>query len=834
MRRYLLLLTAFLAIAPCVWGQISPVQPNSAEIKQKIKKLNFLGSVLYMAAHPDDENTRIITSLAKGRLATTGYLSLTRGDGGQNLVGPELRDELGVIRTQELLAARRIDGGEQYFTRANDFGFSKSAAETFSIWGKENILSDVLKVFREYQPDVIITRFPPDERAGHGHHTASAILAQEAFDITYNEAGATWKPTRVYTNTGRWWNKDINENTAGVITLDVGKYDALLGKSYAEISALSSSQHKSQGWGSMGNRGYQPEFLELAKGEAAQKDIFDGVNTTWTRVQGGDKIQPILTQLIAQYNEDTPSESINLLFKLRSALHALPSSVWKERKLRETNQLIQDCAGLYVEATSDAYHANPGDTVKISFEMINRSGYAISLEAIASNNLRWDTTASLSLESNIKKQISTSALLRADAQYSEPYWLSAPHPAGIFSVQDAAMIGRPENKPPVTCTFTFRIGGEQLQIERPVIYKWVDPVKGELNRKVEIVPPVFVNLSERVLVFNNSNAKSVNVVMKFAGDDKQKGILKLKLPAGWRATPEFSEFEFDKRGQELSRMFTVTPPQSESTGTVTAVAEIGGKLYSDAVQYIDYDHIPVQTLLPEASIKVVRLDLKKTGNLVGYVKGAGDAIPTALRNMGYQVWEMTNEEITLENLKKCDAVVLGIRAVNTNSRIRYFMSDLLEYANGGGTVVMQYNTSHDLEAETFSPYELKLSRDRVTQEDAEVRFLKPDHIVLNSPNKITTSDFNGWVQERGLYFPNQWDPKFDAVLSMNDPGEKPRDGSLLVAKYGSGYFVYTGLSFFRELPEGVPGAYKLFANLVSLGNETAAQEVKPKSKNKAR
>ena len=818
-------------------------QPNAAEIKLKLKKLNFLGSVLYMAAHPDDENTRIITYLAKGKLATTAYLSLTRGDGGQNLIGSELRDELGVIRTQELLAARRIDGGEQFFTRANDFGFSKSADEAFSIWGKDEILSDVLKVWNAYQPDVIITRFPPDERAGHGHHTASSMLAHEAFDITAkqdfsSDKLAAWKPTRVYINTGRWWNKDINESTPGVITLDVGGYSQLLGKSFAEIAALSSSQHKSQGWGQMGNRGYQPEFLELAKGEKAQKDIFEGVNTTWSRVKGGEKIQPIVDQLIKNFDEENPSASLSLLFTLRNEISRLSPSVWRNRKLKETNQLIQDCVGLYAEVTADRFDGNPGDTLNVNAEIVNRSSENVLLKSIKAIGIQRDSVLTFDLKPNIKNVLKVGGIIKKDMDFTEPYWLAAEHPPGIFTVKDSDMIGAPENNAPVKYVFTFSVGPESLEITRPLMYRSVDPVKGELFRRVEIVPPVFLNVSEKVMVFSNNSTKVLTVVVKASGNDPQKGTLRLNIPAGWSADPATTDFELTKRGEEIMRTFKITPTSNESAGRVTVVATIGGKTYHESVQYIDYDHIPVQTLLPEASVKVVRIDLKKEGNTIAYIRGAGDGIPLALKNMGYQVWEMTNEEVTLQNLQKADAVVLGIRAVNTNSRIRYFMTDLLEYVKQGGTVVMQYNTSHDLEAETFAPFELKLSRDRVTEENAEVRFLRPEHRVLNLPNKITPADFNNWVQERGLYFPNQWATEFEPILSMNDKNEKPRDGSLLVAKYGQGYFVYTGLSFFRELPEGVPGAYKLFANLVSVRNSEKAKaeqpNVKSKSKNKAR
>jgi LmbE family N-acetylglucosaminyl deacetylase len=813
-------------------------QPHSSQIKLKLKKLNFLGSVLYMAAHPDDENTDIISYLSNEKLAAAAYLSLTRGDGGQNLIGPEIRDLLGLIRTQELLAARRIDGGQQFFTRANDFGYSKSADETFQIWGKENIFHDAVKVIRQYQPDIIITRFPPDERAGHGHHTASAVLAGEAYEASGKEEVfpdqvrelGVWQVKRVYTNTGRWWNKDINENTPGVITLDVGGYSTLLGKSISEISALSSSQHKSQGWGRPGERGYSPEFLEHVKGDRAQKDIFEGIETSWSRVKGGDKIKPIVEKLIREFNEEDPSAIVPQLFQLRAAISALEDGVWKRRKLAETEQLIQDCLGLFLETKATYFQVSPGESLKANFEMVNRSKLPIHIQNISSDKLKWDTVYNSALAVNTMVVVKSNLNVDAAAEYSEPYWLKDDHGLGLFTVSKKEYIGLPENPPAIDFTFKLRVGNDELIVRRPLIYKWVDPVKGELWRPVEIVPAVFVNSSEKVVIFNNDSGKEISFTVKSSVNKPVAGKLRLELPQGWKSEPAFHSFELTKREGEQRRSFLIIPPSSESTGKVSAIAEVNGKNYSQSIQYISYDHIPIQTLLPDAEIKVAKIDLKTEGKTIAYIRGAGDDVPAALRNMGYNVWEMQDYEVTSANLKTVDAVVLGVRAVNTNARLRFFIDDLLEFVNNGGTMVVQYNTNFDYETDKFSPFNLKLGRDRVTQEDSEVRILKPDHDVLNKPNKITAKDFENWVQERGLYFPNLWDPAFETILSMNDKGEQPKESSLLVAKYGQGHYVYTGLSFFRELPEGVTGAYKLFANLVSLGQSPKPQASKVKGK----
>jgi LmbE family N-acetylglucosaminyl deacetylase len=814
-------------------------QPSAAEIKLRIKKLNFLGSVLYVAAHPDDENTRAITYFANDQLAATAYLSMTRGDGGQNLIGSEIRDELGLIRTQELLAARRLDGGQQFFTRANDFGFSKSADETFAIWGKEEILSDVVRVYRQFQPDVIITRFPPDERAGHGHHTASAMLAQEAFDVAAQPnrfadqlvTSTTWQPKRLYTNTGRWWNQTINENTPGILSFNVGGYNNLLGTSYTEIAGISRSQHKSQGFGSRGTRGDQLEFLEYAKGEKSEKGVFENINTTWSRVKGGENIEPLVVKLINEFNEENPALSVPLLFQIRSKIEKLSTSVWQARKLQETNELIKVCLGLYIEAVADTYWASPAHNVTLSMEWTNRSLLDVQALNVKARQLNYDSVLNTTLKNNKPLQLKIRRVLQPNA-YTDPYWLQKEHSLGLFTVANTSMIGKPELGAALHVTCLLKVGAEKFAVDVPVVHRTVDPVKGELLRNVEIVPPVFVNLADEVLIFSNDKPKEVRVLVKSSTDVKSVGEVSLSLPNGWIAEPTSQNFDLSKRGEEQTKIFTVYPSKEESTGSLLASAKLNENVYAQSLKIIAYDHIPTQTLLPPAKALLIRLNLKREGNTIAYIKGAGDDVPTALRNIGYEVWEMKNEEITAKNLKRVDAVVLGIRAVNTNERLRFVMNDLFEYVKAGGTLVVQYNTNFDLETDQFSPLPLTLSRDRVTEEDALVTITKPEHPLLSYPNKITLKDFEGWVQERGLYFPNKWDAGFESVLSMNDKGDTPKDGSLLIAKYGEGYYIYTGLSFFRELPEGVPGAYRLFTNLVSAGKPKKV--ISPKTKNRTR
>jgi LmbE family N-acetylglucosaminyl deacetylase len=833
-----ILIILFLFIAHITFAQHG--QPSSSEIKLKLKKLNFLGSVLYVAAHPDDENTRAITFLANDRLAATAYLSMTRGDGGQNLIGPEIGELLGLIRTQELLAARRIDGGQQFFTRAIDFGFSKNYQETLEIWNKEEILSDVVQVIRQFQPDVILTRFPPDERAGHGHHTSSAILAQEAFDISNDpkkypdqvSAFGTWQVSTLYTNTGRWWNQTINENTPGIVIMNVGAYNPLLGKSYSEIAADSRTSHKSQGFGSSGSRGDSQEFFEFVKGNKVEKDFFEKINTSWTRVKDGDKVQPLVNKVIFEFNEDKPELSVPLLLEVRKQILLLDNSVWKQRKLKEVDQLLIDCSGLFIAVRANNYLTTSDQPVSVSLEAINRSDVAISLLNVKSQVLGLDSALSFPLKNNASVVLKSVKDLASNVNYSAPYWLKNSHSIGLYNVTDKSLIGKPENEAAISMEVTVSVMDEKLIINVPVIYSWTDPVRGELKRPVEIVPLVFVNFQQSVFVFKDQVTQPIRVLIKSASQRQVAGSLTLELPTGWKSEPAAIPFELSTMNEEQTLTFNVTGGKTEIDATIKAVAEIGGKPYSHSIQQIVYDHIPIQTLQPEARARALRININKAGSVVGYIKGAGDDIPTSLRNLGYEVWEMKNEEVTASNLKRVDAVVLGIRALNTNERIGFIMPTLLDYVKSGGTMVVQYNTNQDIEMDKdkFSPYPLTLSRDRVTQENSEVRILKPDHPALNYPNKITSKDFEGWVQERGLYFPNKWSEHYDALLSMNDKGEPARDGSLLIANYGEGHYVYTGLSFFRELPDGVPGAYKLFANLVSLKKVKSLPNEKIKTK----
>lgn len=804
----------------------APTRPDAAEIQLALKKLQVLASVLYVAAHPDDENTRLIAYLGKGRLADAAYLSMTRGDGGQNLLGPEIGELLGIIRSQELLAARRIDGGRQFFTRAIDFGFSKSPEEALRIWDQDQVLADTVRIFRRFQPDVVITRFPGQDRDTHGHHTASAWMAREAMAAAGDprrfpeqlDRLAVWRPKRLLWNTSPWfYDKKEDFKPEPLLKVDVGGFNPLLGESYPELAARSRSMHRTQGFGSSGGRGGVTEYLEHVEGDKAQSDLFEGVDTTWGRIMDGKAVGESLARALKEFDPENPARVVPLLLEARRKILALPAGRWKETKQADLDQTIAACLGLYLEAVAETWSAAPGSKLKINLEAANRSAVAIRMKRVAIPAASFDEAWEQDLGATEAQKKPIEVALPEGLPDSQPYWLREKGSLGMFRVDDPGLIGRPENPPALTVQFALEVGGVPFRIERPVVHKWTDPAFGERYRPFEVLPPVAVAIKDRVLVFPETAARQVAVTLSATGGGAS-GTLRLEAPAGWTTLPASRDFLIADKDATATLEFEVRPPEAASEGVLRAVAELKGGRYQRGLLHIEYPHIPTQVVLPAAEARIVRLSLKRKGQTIGYVQGAGDQVPAGLRQIGYSVEELQVDDLTADRLRKFDAVILGVRAYNTLEGIRARQPALFDYAKAGGTVIVQYATSHELHVDAPAPYPLKISRDRVSEETAEVRFLLPDHPVLNVPNKITPADFEGWVQERGLYFANEWDSAFQAVLSCNDAGEPPRDGGLLVAKHGAGYFVYTGYSWFRQIPAGVPGAFRLFANLIALGH----------------
>jgi LmbE family N-acetylglucosaminyl deacetylase len=822
----------YFLLAGCLSFIASLGQTNvtSSEIYMGLRKLNVVGSVLYVAAHPDDENTRLITYLSKDKMYRTGYLSLTRGDGGQNLVGDEQGISLGLIRTQELLAARRIDGGEQFFSRAYDFGYSKTPEETFAKWNREKILSDVVWVIRNFRPDVIITRFPTTGEGGHGHHTASAILANEAFtaaadpkrfpeQLSYVQP---WQAKRILWNAFNFGgNAPAGED---ILRLDVGGYNAVLGKSYGEIAADSRSQHKSQGFGVARTRGEALEFFKTTGGTAPSTDLFDGVDVSWSRVPGSEGVTKLINQAIDSFDFVRPQSSLPRLLKIYKALLAMPYGPWKAQKTGEVLQLIEQASGLWLEAFTTEPYVAQGDSTRISFVVNSRLDFPIKLNRVSVD--KFDSSMKLPLTPNRNVSFGKTLFVHSTYPITQPYWLVNPMAEGHFIVNDQLQIGQPDVDPSFKVRFDVQVGDMELSFLKPVRYKFTDPVKGELYQPLVVLPPASVYADPELLLVKSGTTQAKKFTVQVTANKKlnidtaslatqlEKKWLDskdgpLKLPKGGQSAYTFEVRPAETRDQE-GRIYSILRMPSEKEQTM-------------ALASIKHDHIPWISYVYTDWIKVLPIKLNTYGKRIGYITGAGDKVPEALEQMGYEVTLLGDKELSRNNLRQFDAIISGVRAYNTNEWLNRHYDRLMKYVEDGGNLIVQYNTSNNIGPvkAKMGPYNFNISRNRITDENAPVTFLKPDHSALNFPNKIMQDDFRGWTQERSIYHASAYDPKFEAIISMNDPGEQGDAGSLIIAPHGKGYFTYTGLVFFRQLPAGVPGAYRLLANLIALNQKKA-------------
>ena len=808
----------------------SPVSVNSADLYLQIKKLKVLGAVLYVAAHPDDENTRLLAYLSKEKLYKTGYLSITRGDGGQNLIGDEQGIDLGLIRTQELLAARRIDGAEQFFTRAYDFGYSKSNAETFSIWDKDKILSDVVWVIRKFQPDVIITRFPEDTRAGHGHHSGSAVLAHEGFIAAADPARypeqfkfgvKPWKAKRIVWNTFNFGN--TNTTADNQMKIDVGGYNPILGKSYGEIAAESRSQHKSQGFGVPASRGTQLEYFTPIAGDPASNDLHDGIDFSWNRIEGGNRINEAIDSILQQFSLSNPELSVPALVRLYNRISQLKEDPWKHQKLNEISKLIEGCSGLWLEAYSNGPFAVHGDSIRLNVFVNNRLGAPVEIRSVSIPG--FDTNMIQSLQKNRNYNFTKTIFVSPDVKVTQPYWLEQPMKEGYFNVTDQHLIGIPDVIPAFIAKFDLKIDGNTFMFTKPIRYKYTDPVKGELYEPLVVIPAASLNTEPAVVIFRkNEKQKSAVRITLQANRTIENNPLMLYSVGGVRQVIT-TETSLQKG---LNRTWTFDTDNSKLAGKDVTGMQVYAKLKEDtpiwrAINSIRYDHIPPIHYLYPDSVKILNIDLKIAGKKIGYIEGAGDKVIPALEQMGYEVIMLKERDLNNGMLRQFDAIITGVRAYNVHPFLPGKYEVLMEYVNNGGNLIVQYNTNNQAGPlrTKLAPFPFTISRGRITDEKSQVTFLLPEHPVLNFPNKITTNDFNGWVQERGIYFADQLAPQYQTPLSMSDKDEPSLPGGLIIADYGKGKFVYTGIVFFRQLPAGVPGAYRLLANIIALNKKKA-------------
>ncbi|WP_445432818.1 PIG-L family deacetylase [Chryseobacterium indoltheticum] len=824
--------TVFLLGFFTVFCSAQQVRPSkSSEIYRDLKTLKNLPKVLYVAAHPDDENTGLLSWLINDQNVETGYLSLTRGDGGQNLLGTEQGAALGLIRTHELLEARKLDGAQQFFTRAIDFGFSKNTTDTFKQWNEDSIIADVVWVIRKFRPDVIICRFPPTAAAGHGQHAASAVVAEKTFKLAGDKNAFpnqlkyvnVWQPKRILWNTFRFGA--VNTTAENQLKVTVGQYDAQLGMGYGELAGLSRSLHKSQGAGTQSVAGIKTEYFSHVNGEPAKETLFDGIVKTWTS-QGNADIDQSLDKIISAFNFNNPDLSLPALLALRKKVMTLKDSDLKKDKIKSLDNIILSCAGFMGEVVTNQAEAVAGENYSFRLNMISRADNSVVLE-----NVKW-----LSQSESFNRKLSKDSLITiqheiqipADAALTEPYWLAKPATnAATFSVPNDTLVGLPEAESPLNVFLGLKIGSEKFQVKLPLSFKKLDPVRGDVVEALRIVPalelkftqPLYLvkenedlNLSLNFKVNSNKQFNNGKVNLMFNGERLGGGDLK------------------SINGKDFTIEYVI--PKAKIASIKSNQLQLDANFIADRVTYnrnkvlIQYPHLPALQYFAPATVTVMKGDIQAKVKKVGYIEGAGDFIPEFLRIAGIQVDVLKDEDFYgnldesggnggQNKLAQYDAIILGVRANNTEKKLGRWMPFLWSYVKAGGNLVMQYNTNQDTTVDQLGMYNFSIANKRVTEENAEVKFLNPNHKLLNFPNKITADDFKGWVQERGAYFPAQWDSAYEPLFEMHDTGEEPLKGSTLYAKYGKGNFIYTPLVFFRQLPAGNVGAARLFLNFLS-------------------
>ncbi len=808
-----------------------PTTSSSSDIFHALQKVENGTSVLYIAAHPDDENTRLIAFFENKKHFKTGYLSLTRGDGGQNLIGTEIGAGIGVLRTQELLGARSIDGGEQFFTRAVDFGYSKSSEESFEKWDRDSILSDMVWVIRNFKPDVIVTRFPPTDYAGHGHHKASAILAEEAFDLAADSNAyphqlkftSPWQTGSMYFNTSSWWVKDLEKQAADsedFLRVDVGEYNPIIGESYSQIAARARSQHRSQGFGSDYPNGIQIEYLKYVKGDRIS-DFNQPFDSRWEENKLS-AAQKQIQKTRSSFDFAEPSNAVPLLIKAAQKLQEAPASYFRNDKIEEINNLILSClafnSGLYFPEN----YVVPNSKSSARLNLTNPSDLEIEVIRASFRDQQWEINQSIGNNELFSESYAFD--FPDDFSWSNPYWLNEPY-LNTYVVNDLENIGKPQNDPAIFVELEMVVDGYALKTTVPAQNKEVDPAIGVIYKPVYVVPALSFNFSEDVLVATGNQEKSIFITITNFGDSIE-GSVRLDCPDGWTIVPEQQKVIFYQNGGSQRVEFTVKSSTNSEDGFCKPIwTSASNEEPTYSLTEIDYEHIPAQIILKPAQMAFKPIDLDRgQATYIGYIDGSGDDVDKYLRAAGYRVDIIAPEDLLSNGiLEKYDAIVTGIRAYNTREDLAFANDKLNAFVENGGTWIVQYNTSRKINIDQIGPYPFTLSRERVTNEFAEVTILAPNHLVMNSPNKLGNADWDHWVQERGLYFAGDWDKSFEPIISWSDGDEPARNGGLIIAQYGQGHFVYTGISFFRELPAGVPGAYRLLANILDLSSQESNQ-----------
>ena len=800
--------------------QVRPAK--SSEIYRDLKTLKHIPKVLYLAAHPDDENTGLLSWLINEQNVETGYLSLTRGDGGQNLLGTEQGAALGLIRTHELLEARKLDGAQQFFTRAIDFGFSKNTDDTFKQWDADSITADVVWVIRKFRPDVIICRFPPTAAAGHGQHAASAVVAEKAFKLAGDKNAFpsqlkyvdVWQPKRLLWNTFRFGA--TNTTSESQLKVNVGQYDAQLGMGYGELAGLSRSLHKSQGAGTQSVAGLRTEYFSPVLGDVAKISLFDRIPMNWSDKGVGD-IDELIDIVLLSFDYNHPDKSLHSLLMLRKRIAALQDVNLRKDKLAAIDKIILSCTGFMGEVVTNQAEAIAGNSYNFRLNVISRSSEPVILEQV-----NW-----INQTDNLNRRVSGDSLLTierkiqipANSSITEPYWLEKQAKnAATFSVANDTLIGLAENESALNVSLLLKIENEKFTVKLPLSFKKLDPVKGDVVEQLRIVPALDLSFIEPVYFAKEKEALSVTMRLK-ANKNINYGKVSFKI-----GNTEIKSFTGINLAENTVTIKSFLIPAEDLAKIKTSQNKLEAVFSSESNEFnkgqvlIQYPHLPSLQYFVPATTWLIKGDVKVLAKRIGYIQGAGDLIPEFLRQAGLQVDVLSEADIlNPTKLASYDAVVTGVRVINTEKRIKNWQTALKTYVENGGTIVMQYNTTQDMALQDFGIYPFNIGGKRVTEENATVKFLVPNHKLLNYPNKITAEDFSNWVQERGAYFPDKWDDQYEPLFEMNDAGEEPLKGSTLYAKYGKGNFIYTPLAFFRQLPAGNVGAARLFFNFISAG-----------------
>ena len=870
-----------------------PEDRGAMGLSQALNRLDVIASVLHTGAHPDDENSALLASLSRGKGARVAYLSATRGDGGQNLLGTELFEALGVIRTEELLAARRADHGLQFFTPVYEFGFSKSADEAFEKWGREAMLGDFVRVIRQFRPEIIVSRFRGTSADGHGHHQAAGIITQEAFKAAadparFPEFGKPWQAKKLYLNGGGGGQGNAqNANASGTpapvsITVSTGDFDLALGRSYAEIAAEGRSLHRSQGQGTVQNRGPSNTSLQLVQKSvevADNADLFAGVLYKLPDLAqlepslGSDltQLEQRITAIHQKANLARPSDLVPDLIaglkqiqQIRSRATNDQSKFLLQQKEGDFQEAVRLSGGLVLDVLVDDETVTPGQQFRATVSIINGGPYNYTGAAVNFDlPPGWEATlqppqtegpggrggrgggaaqagqgggargggqrgggaAAAPVQqpgvvSPGQKYDQVYAIkVPANATFTQPYWLREPRKGDRFVWPAGSAVNMPFDPALLMTRASLNYDGASISLEKTAEFRSSDRMYGEERADIKVVPALSVRITPDVAVIplGGKRQKEFTVNIENQSTTGVDGDVRLVVPQGWTVSPATQPVKFTRQGEKASAQFMVTAPAVGGDFKVRAIARIGSQEFQTGYTVVAYPHIEAHYLYAPAESTVEVFDVKTAISSLGYIEGVGDTVPDALRQLGINVVMLTPQDLATGDLSKFPTIVLGVRAYSARDDVRSYNKRLLDYVSNGGNLVVQYNRSEDVGNLQFGPYPFTINNnDRVTKEEAPVKVLQPSHPVFNVPNKITPGDFDGWVQERGTYFMRTWDPRYTPLLESGDPGEMPLEGGLVTVKYGKGTYTYTGYVFFRELPAGIKGAYRLFANLVSL------------------